>query len=59
MKAKHKVLKIEPKAIGVWDMRMFKIWVQHGNTTTRLACQNRESWAWAEAYRNLTSNNSC
>ena len=54
MKAKDKVLKINPKIVGVWDRSVFKVYDQLENNTTKLlGHQNRESWAWAEALRNL------
>jgi hypothetical protein len=55
MTSKEKVLKIYPKIIGFWDMKLYKVWLQNGNgTTSLLGCQSRESWAWAQALRNIT-----
>jgi len=51
MKSEDKVCKIDPKAVGHWTPN--NRYIVYGSGNRKLGCQNRESWAWAEAYRNL------
>lgn len=63
MTAKQKVLEIEPDAM-CWSYRdeldngsiKISYWISIGNDGNKCLSKskNRESWAWAEAYRNLT-----
>lgn len=60
MTAKEKVLKIEPEAL-CWHYRYetgkTKCWIAVGGDSSKVLSrsQPREKWAWAEAYRNLTT----
>lgn len=60
MKAKERVLKIRPDAYCSPTFSPWGFIILAGGSDCKVALghtQNRESWAWADAYRNLTSKN--
>jgi len=60
MTSKEKVLKIRPNAFCNPVLSQFGYQILAGPVDGRVQLgfvKNRESWAWADAYRNLTKKN--